>query len=173
MEMPLVQQVCGMKEVCRFFTPLLKEAFEFRVRKLTGRFYSFDRAPSFYMAHAERAWSGVRLEVINFRPCHGSKGPPNDVVLLRGDPPMSIGRNAKECNIHVPMVSRYHLLVELNADPMQYHLAKITVVGQNGLSLFRQSHRCFIDQHSHFFAFVDDTFELAPGTGLWYKVTYV
>lgn len=171
MEMPFVQQVCRMKRVCRFFTFVMKEALEFRVRKLTGRFYTMSRSPSFYMSHAERAWSGVRLTVIQHRP--QSKGLPNDVVLLRGDPPISMGRNVKECNIYIPMVSRYHLLVELNADPMQHHLAKITVVGQNGVSLFRQSRRCYIEQHSHFFAFVDTTFELAPGTGLWYKVTYV
>lgn len=172
----LVHDVCRTKEVCHFFgTRLLHDALELRMRALSSRPFTMKWGSTLSMAHAERVWGGIRLTAIDRRSHPEDATRHTDLIALRGDPPLPVGRHNKDCNIHDAFVSRYHLLMDLNLDPLLKHAATVRVIGQNGLRLMPYGNHAErqIPVDMWVKIYVGMEMEICPMTGLFYRVDYL
>jgi hypothetical protein len=172
----MIQDVCRMKGVCSFFdADLLHHVIACRIQTLYQAPFHLQKASTLIMSQKERLWSGIRLVAIDRRSVPDIQTRHTDLIVLREDPPLAVGRRYKECNILDPTVSRLHFMILLNQYPHEDYALKIFVMGQNGIRFpgtVNTSERIIFKDKS---ACVDvgEEFEVAVGTGISYRVEYL
>lgn len=167
-----VQDACRMKQICKLFdTQFIHACMSCRIRGLTNVNVSIPLSPgtaTCHLAHAERAWHGVRLiatRTDGAPPAHSS------VLVIRSNAGMQIiGRQGN--GLH-PYVSRVHLLVELASSPVQLCrggcMGFVNVIGQNGTAFGGT----YYPPGARVPMYFGTDIELVMNTGIYYKVAYL
>lgn len=163
-----VHDVCRMKQTCKLFdTKFIHACVGRRIHCLTNVNVSIPRSTTFHMAHAERAWDGVRLTATR---TDGAPLAYSSVLMIRSDAGMQlIGRQGDDMH---PNVSRVHLLVELASSPVQLAngcMGFVNVIGQNGTVV----DGAFYVPGARVPLYLGTDIELVMNTGIYYKVAYL
>lgn len=162
-----VHDVCKMKQICKLFdTHFIHACVGCRFHCLTNVNVSIPRSTTFHMAHAERAWHGVRLTATR---TDGASPAHSSVLVIRSDGMRVIGRQGRDMH---PNVSRVHLMVELASSPVQLAsgcMGFVNVVGQNGAVVGGAGH----PPGAKVPVYVGTVIELVMHTGISYKVAYL
>jgi len=162
-----VHDACMMKQICKLFdTQFIHACLVCRIRCLTNVNVSIPPSTTFHMAHAERAWHGVRLTATR---TDGAPPAHSSTLVIRSDATRVIGRYREDMHRNV---SRVHLLMELASSPVQLGdgcMGFVNVLGQNGTVIDGADHR----PGARVPMYLGTDIELVMNTGIHYKVAYL
>ena len=158
-----VQDVCTLKQVCRYFgTDIIRHILSNRLRHI-GLMCMLRPGPTAIMTHIERAWQGVRLVSLSGSECK---------IILREDHCRVLGRKMDDDLYNHQLVSRHHALITLASGALEFEkrgFCKVTVLGLNGLVINK---RCF-PQGAERMLYLNDKIELGSTSRVFYRIDYI